>query len=128
MASQGPTIHRLNAQALGDPWKEMDVLIYSVLQTSHVLTNAQPHMGTQDRYSPTGMSTYTCNSHRQPQTAGGGGGGQRHPSPGHTLAFLGPQTSPSYQSHFLFGPKISRPLSLLGSWNEQGGIGGSISW
>lgn len=30
--------------------------------------------------------------------------------------------SPTKAKHFLFGPKIPRPLSLLGSWSEQGGI------
>lgn len=39
------TTQSLNIQTLRDPQEEMDILIYSVLHTSHVLTNAHRHTG-----------------------------------------------------------------------------------
>lgn len=60
--------HILNTQALGDLQKEMDIPVYSVLQTSHVLTNGQTHSNTQGRHFPTCTEhTHMQHSHHQLQ-------------------------------------------------------------
>lgn len=116
----------LNIQTLKDPQEEMGIRIHSVLQTSHVLTNAHRHTGAlRIDILLHAHSKYICNAvtisikerptdRRCPQRWGAG-----YSSLGHTLVFPGPGTSnPSKAKHFLFGPKIPRPLThSLGSWN-----------